>query len=884
LQDKTDVLRALAEHLNREIHLRPMLESSLALILQLMDLSTGWIYLLDDQKCFTLQAAHGLPPALEANERAALRKKSCRCYHLLLRGKLTGAVNILHCERLNRIYAQLAGASPQEVATQTGNLRVHVTVPLRAGSRILGLLNLARKGPEPLDSDTLALLELAADTLGVAIHRAQMYAQLEARRQEEREASNRLAQTLLGLSDLKAIGEALFSALRPRLNPDALSLFVIDPSESFVELVAEWGWSEEHVGRLQLPIHPPHSNPLARAVHSQKPLLVHHPEPPETSPPSEPMCPIGVKTCLILPMSAAGKVTGAVVAYYLSLRELEEEQIRFASLLTSMAGTAVERTLQYQRNRMLFEQVPVALYRSTPDGRLLDVNSAMVRMLGYPDHKTLLATNATSLYANPEDRARWQRLLEQHGVVTGFEVQWRRFDGTSIWVRESARVIRDAAGRPRCYEGSAEDITTRKRMEENLQYLASHDPLTGVFNRRRFQEELQRFIARAQRTGESGALLFVDLDNFKEVNDRLGHKAGDNLLQAIATAIRAKLRDTDVVGRLGGDEFGILVMPADGAHAAAIARRLLEALRERVIMIEGIPHRVTGSCGIALFPQHGVELEELLAAADMSMYVAKDQGGDRIVVYTPSRIQQQIGWPTKWADCIRRALAEDCFIIYLQPIVDLRKNRITQWECLLRLEEEGEVIPPAHFLPQAERLGLIQEIDVWMFRKAIRLAARRGQKLHVNLSGKTLNDEQTMATLAGELEASPEAFPLLVVEITETVTVVDMAQLVRYLEALRSRGCQIALDDFGIGFASLYYLYHLPVDYLKIDASFVRKLTTDPQVRHIVRAIAGLARGLGRATIAEGVEDQDTLDTVRSLGVDFAQGFYIGRPVPSTSL
>jgi len=859
-----------------------MLDSTLALILQLLDLNTGWIFLVDDQGHFTLAAAHGLPPALEATGRAALRWTPCRCQQLVLNGQLANPANILDCERLQRIHAEVAGAGPD---AQTGGLHVHVTVPLRAGGRTLGLLNLARAGKESLAPDTLTLLGIVADTLGVAIERAQLYAQAEAARREEAHAVTRLTQTLLGLTEVEGVGRAVFDTLREFLRPDALSLLVVDPSGTFLELVTGWGWSEAYVGRLRLPLHPPDSSGPAWALHVRQPVMEDHTQPSGRFAVPDPVRRAGVQACLNLPMVAGGKPTGVLVADYLSPRDLDQDRIRFASVIAGVAAVAVERALEHRRNRLLFEQVPVALYRSTPEGRLLDVNEAMVRMLGYPDRAALLAVNAVNLYANAEDRARWQRLMDQEGTVKGFEVQWRRFDGTVIWVRESARVVRDVTGRPAYYEGGAEDITARKRAEADLYYLANHDPLTGTFNRHRFREELDRLMAWAQRSGESGALLFIDLDNFKEVNDRLGYKVGDELLQAIVRAMRARLHDTDVLARLGGDEFGILAVPADAGQGVAIAERLLGALREQVMMKGGSPFRLTASCGIALFPEHGATVDALLAAAELSMYSAKEQGGDRVALYTPDpawwdRFQGLTGW----AERLRRALEEGRLLAYVQPILDLRENRITQWEFLVRLAEKGEVIAPAAFLPVAERLGMIQEIDVWMCGQALRFAARHGQRVHVNLSPKTLSDERAMATITAELVAWRGAAPLLVVEITETAAFADMAQGIQRLETLRSRGCQVALDDFGVGFSSLYSLRHLPVDYLKIDASFIRGLVTDPQDRQIVRAIVDLARGLGRATIAEGVEDRETLEVVRSLGVDYAQGYFLGRPVPSTTL
>jgi diguanylate cyclase (GGDEF)-like protein/PAS domain S-box-containing protein len=826
------VLRAVAEHLNREVHLQPMLHSALALILQLLDLHTGWIFLLDEQGQFTLAAAHGLPPALEADGRAAMRWTPCQCQRLLLEGHLDAPANILDCERLQRVHEELAGADPQAVRAQTGDLHMHVTVPLR---------------------------------------------------RQEAEVVRRLTQTLLGLTDLGEVGRAVFEVLREVLQPDALSLLVVDPSGTCLELVAGWGWSEAHVGRLQLPLHPADSSGPAWALHDRQPLLEDHTQPSGRFAVPDPVRRAGVRACLNLPMVAGDKPTGVLVADYLVSPKLDEDRIRFAAAIAGVAAVAVERALEHQRNRLLFERVPVALYRSTPEGRLLDVNDAMVRLLGYPDRQALLAVEATSLYANAEERGRWQQLLEREGVVVGFEVQWRRFDGTVVWVRESARVIRDATGRPAYYEGSAEDITARRRVEADLHYLANHDPLTGAYNRHRFREELGRLVAQARRSGEGGALLFLDLDNFKEVNDRLGHKAGDELLRAVARAVRARLREVDLLGRLGGDEFGVAAWPAQAGQAVAMAERVLAAVRDQVVLLEGRPVRLTASCGVALFPQHGLSEDELLAAADLSMYAAKEQGGDQVVLYQPEAAwRDSAGLAVGWAERLRRALAEDRLVAYAQPILDLRRGEVTQWEFLVRLVEGQEVIAPAAFLAAAERAHLIQQVDVWICRQALRFRAREGRRVHVNLSPRTLEDDQATEAILAEVDRHRQARTGLVVEVTETAAIANVTETLGRVHVLRSRGCQLALDDFGVGFSSLYYLRHLPVDYLKIDASFVRGLATDPQDRQIVRAIAELARGLGRATVAEGVEDAATLEVVRALGVDYAQGYYIGRPEPRT--
>jgi diguanylate cyclase (GGDEF)-like protein/PAS domain S-box-containing protein len=881
LRRQLEVLQAVAEHLNRQVALQSMLEGVVALLLQWLHLQTGWVLLREDEGRLVLATACGLPPALAADDWAALRWTPCRCQRMLLAGELLEVVHIVDCERLERLHQALAGASPAEVAGQTGDLHVHVSVPLRAGDRVLGLLNLARAGREPLDRETVLLLRLVGDTLGVAIERARLHARVEAARREQSQAASRLAQALLGLTSLEEIGAATFAVLREHLRPDALSLLVADPSHSFLELAAGWGWSEAYVGRLQLPLRPPESSGPAWALHARQVVVEDHTKPDARFAVPEPVRRAGVQACLNLPMIAGDRPTGVLVADYLTPRAIGEDQVRFATLITGVAAVGVERALEHWRNRVLFEQVPVGLYRSTPDGRLLEVNEALVRLLGYPDRTALLATSAVQVYVNPEDRARWQQLMDREGVLSDFEVQWRRYDGTVIWVREAARMVRDVAGRPAYYEGSAEDITARKRFEADVLYLASHDALTGAFNRHRFQEELHRLIAHAERAGQTGALLLVDLDNFKQVNDHLGHRAGDDLLRAIVRAVRRRLRESDVFARLGGDEFALAVPEVGAGQVLAVADRLLRAVREQVALVEGRPVRLTASCGVALFPEHGVTVDEILAAADLSLYAAKAQGGDRVVVFAPDpawpeRVRIPAGWVQRLAD----ALAQDRLVAYAQPILDLRRGEVTQYELLVRLPEGSQVVEPVAFLPIAERANLIQQIDVWICRQALRVIAEAGLRVHVNLSAKTVGDEAAVQAIVAALDASKVPPANLVLEITETAAVADMAQTVRCVETLRARGCPLALDDFGVGFSSLYYLRHLPVDYLKIHGTFIRTLTVDPQHRQIVRAIAELARGLGRATIAEWVEDSSTLQAVAALGVDYAQGYHVGAPRP----
>ncbi len=463
------------------------------------------------------------------------------------------------------------------------------------------------------------------------------------------------------------------------------------------------------------------------------------------------------------------------------------------------------------------------------------------------------------------------------------------FKDGRVFERYSRPLVRDGDVAGRVW--SFRDVSERKRFEAQLVHVANHDPLTGLFNRRRFDEELDRQLSEAQRYGRRGALLFLDLDQFKDVNDSLGHRAGDDLLTSLAVLLRQRLRDTDVIGRLGGDEFAVLVPHANAEQAAAVARDLLDAIRIHTFAIGGGPLGITVSVGIALFPEHGVSAGELLSRADMAMYRAKEEGRNRVSMFAPggdwqAQVESRMGW--HWR--IREALDNDLFVLYAQPILDLRTDRISQYELLLRMRgPDGELIAPSVFLDIAERSGLIQDIDRWVVRRAIRQLAQHEAAGHqvrfeVNLSGKAFADAELLPMIQEELSFYGVNPANLVLEVTETAAIANIGAAQTFVRTLQGIGCGFALDDFGVGFSSFSQLKHLPVDYLKIDGSFVQDLAVNQVDQHLVGAIVSVARGLGKMTIAEFVSDRETVQLLKQYGVDFAQGYHIAEPVPLSAI
>jgi diguanylate cyclase (GGDEF)-like protein/PAS domain S-box-containing protein len=430
----------------------------------------------------------------------------------------------------------------------------------------------------------------------------------------------------------------------------------------------------------------------------------------------------------------------------------------------------------------------------------------------------------------------------------------------------------------------------RERFEGQLQHLADHDPLTDLFNHRRFEEELAREIAAAQRYGTRGAVMALDLDNLKHVNDTLGHDAGNELIARVADLLRTRLRSTDILARVGGDEFAVILPHVDDVQARHIAAELLGAIRELAVV--STPRgscRTSVSIGITAFADRADKPsgDELLIEADMAMYDAKEAGRDRVHVYDPGTSRQL---RRSWAEQIHGALAADRFTLHAQPIVALQGDGRVRHELLVRMiSTDGDLIAPAMFLSIAERLNLVQEVDRWVVRHAIALLAERERAGHhdcfdVNLSARSIVDPELPELIKHELDAAGVDPASLTFEVTETVAITDVDRARRFSRALGEMGCGFALDDFGSGFASFSNLKHLPFDEVKIDGEFIDDLATSPVNQLIVRSVVEIARGLGMKTVAECVGDDATIELLRGYGVDFAQGFHIGRPVPMEEL
>ncbi|MDT0502739.1 MULTISPECIES: EAL domain-containing protein [unclassified Halomonas] len=423
------------------------------------------------------------------------------------------------------------------------------------------------------------------------------------------------------------------------------------------------------------------------------------------------------------------------------------------------------------------------------------------------------------------------------------------------------------------------DITKRKAAEARLTWLAERDPLTKLYNRRYFQDALQMALSRESQ----GAVLLLDLDQFKEVNELSGHHVGDRLLREVANTLLRNLGHRGAIARLGGDEFSLLLEHADADQAIQVAQHIDQLLDNLGFTATGRRHRVTASIGIALYPTHGTTPADMMASADVAMYKAKESGVQQWHLLSHSEnAKDELQERVHWVECVRSALAEDSFELMVQPIMRLEDHDVKHYEVLLRMRDaDGSLISPAAFIPIAERSGQIVKIDRWVLRHSLRALNQlqeQGISLAVNLSGQSLHDVGLKQYLAEELAASGADPHYLILEVTETAAVTDFSTARGVLQALRDLGCRTALDDFGVGFSSFHYLGQLPVDYIKIDGSFIRSLLISQESRVIVQAIADIAAGFGKQAIAEFVDQEALLPILKSYGISYGQGFHLGRP------
>jgi diguanylate cyclase (GGDEF)-like protein/PAS domain S-box-containing protein len=539
------------------------------------------------------------------------------------------------------------------------------------------------------------------------------------------------------------------------------------------------------------------------------------------------------------------------------------------------------------RFTLVFESSSTGMALLSLGGRAIRVNEALCRLLGYERSELLRCSFTDVLHPDEHALAREETARLVAGEIDEFRSE-RRFlhaQGGIVFAEERVGLLRSAAGEPVHLVAQIEDVSERREMEFRLQELAERDPLTGLPNRPLFEQELARQVAVCRRVREPAALLLLDLDHFKYVNDAHGHRVGDQLLRLLAATVRRTLPPSAIIGRLGGDELGILLAGVDRAGALAVGEQLGQAIREGRHLVAGEELHATASIGVAVMEPDAADAEAVLVSADLAVYEAKGSGGDRTVVHDPrAGGRERVSSDLRWAQRIRAALEHDRLVLHAQPIVDAETRVPVIFELLLRMcGDDGELIAPGMFLSHAERFGLIGAVDRWVVSHAVELVGEHDLCLSINLSGRSIGDPTLPAFIEGRVRETGIDPRRLLFEVTETAAIANMGDAQHLAERLGAIGCKFALDDFGAGFASFTYVKQIPFDFLKIDGSFVRDLETSAADRLVVRALVEVARGLGKATVAEYVHDAAVLAEARRCGIDLAQGFHLGAPAPLES-
>jgi diguanylate cyclase (GGDEF)-like protein/PAS domain S-box-containing protein len=660
-----------------------------------------------------------------------------------------------------------------------------------------------------------------------------------------------------------------------------------------------------------------------RVLQTGRPLMI---EDYETWEGRSPTFPLGlIRAVTGVPLTSGDRVVGVIGLAHLQdgLGFSQEDLailIRFAELASVALDNArlyavAERELRERQRteeqlrqaeskyRTLVEQIPAVLYIDLPDeaDTTLYVSPQIETMLGLSPKAYIDDPGLWRSHVHPEDRERavseYRRGLER-GVPFHSEYRMVRPDGEVVWVRDQMLVLPDQTGRPELVQGIMFDITQRKLAEEQVAFLAYHDRLTGLPNRPMFEESLELALARARRHGAAVAVMSMDLDNFKLVNDGLGRAAGDELLREVASRLRAQARETDIVARPGGDEFLVLLADleqpahpeteeAPAAVAEAVAERI-QADLARPFVLAGTEAYVSASIGISLFPQHAEDPESMLGHAESAMSRSRQSGpgGHAMFAQPAADSVRRLSFVTR----LRKAVEEQQWVLHYQPIVDLADGRTIGVEALIRwVDPGGGLTLPGDFIPVAEELGLIAPIGDWVFEELCRqFSAWRDQGITLdvsfNLSPLQLWQPRLVDKLASELQSAGVPSQSVVAELTESAAMTDPERTGRTLQDLSELGLRLAIDDFGTGYSSLSRLNQLPVDILKIDRPFVRGLPDDRQSASAVTAVIQLAESLGMQSLAEGIETEDQWRFLKDHGCLLGQGFHFGAPMAAEAL
>lgn len=666
-----------------------------------------------------------------------------------------------------------------------------------------------------------------------------------------------------------------------------------------VEVVASHGFSREYLNQFasRWDETSPGMGPVGRAIRSGRTWVFQDaPSHPDYLPWRTAAEQMGFKAVAAIPVVGRKSVLGVLTVYNRKRNSFDQNALFPLELLAQKASLAILTSGQReafeslnQQHQLILDSVKEGIFGTDLEGHLTFINRAAAEMLGFsPEeilgkeiHPIIHHARTDGEVVSTEECFVCQAICQGEPFVAKEDIFFRK-DGTAFPVELESALMKEGNEKVGVV-AVFRDLTEEKMIKEQVANLYNYDLATGVFNKRRFKEELKRTLAQTKHFGTPGALLLMEIDGFRAISSTLGQKVTDQLLVELASLLQGSLRETDILGNLGGDEFGIILYGLAQEQVQAWANQLLTTIRKHEFDLSEHRINITASIGIAYFGQETKDVEQVLIQGENALFLAKSQGCNRIAAYSPESSLLDAPW--SWKYRLRRALEKEQLILQFQPVVDLYSYQVVGYETLVRLvADDGQVVPAGVFLPWAERYGLVQEIDYWVIRKTVEYIKNNPQialkkiMLSINISGYTLADQEFRRLLGEVLKDRGFDSRLLIFEITETAAVSNLSEVRNFVDWIRRLGPRFALDDFGAGFSSLNYLKYLPVDFLKIDGSFVKDLNTNPVDQQLVKFMVEVARALNKKTVAEFVDDGRTAKLLREYGVNYAQGYYFGKP------
>lgn len=589
----------------------------------------------------------------------------------------------------------------------------------------------------------------------------------------------------------------------------------------------------------------------------------------------------------------------ANVAGYDELDNLRESAVGLADQLEfleqEMRGhtfNLLEKSQELAKERdfikQLVELAPILIVLQKQNGIILSINHAGAE--AFESESRALIGKVFDLFLPEADQEHFKKLNRLRAGELGSQFQ---IDG--LLVTETGR-FRDISwfhkllpskqyGDEKIVLTLGLDISERKLAEARNIRMAYYDYLTGLSNRRKFQEEFAQKLASANRYGYQLALFYLDLDRFKEINDTSGHEAGDMFLKMVAKELKETMRSTDLLSRLGGDEFTLLMPHADLQGVEHIARKINIVLKSLIFNYSGKTYTASASIGIAIYPLHGETVNELMANADLAMYKAKELGRGQHHMFNPQfDYRKKLNQTIRWRTLLDDAITNDKFVLAYQPILDIKTNEVSRYECLVRLkQDDGQLMLPKEFVYKAEELGIVGKIDRLVLKKALQQHIefnRQGKKykLSVNISRRSFEDPSILEDFAALFNHPEVDRERIIFEVTDTVSISNNQVIESLIEKIRPLGCVFALNDFGVEYPSLQYIKNAPIDYVKIEGSLIRQIDKNADDKAFVKTLIEIAQSLGKKTVAEFVESEAVLIILKEIGIDYAQGYYIGKP------